>query len=156
MAVNLKALSRFDSVSASNAGAWITIQDLENNPSELQIHLLGTDSDEWRALDHSEANLRMRANHRAGKPITLTSEQIEEKALRRIASVTKDWKGFPDESGNAAGCTPEAAYQVYKAFPHIARQVTDFVLEPANFGKDGEKVANPFDADAHLAEVGKF
>ena len=155
MAVNLKALSKFDSVTASNAGAWLIILDLDGNPSDLQIQLLGTDSDEWRALDHSEANLRMRAQQRAGKPFTLTSEQIEEKALRRISNVTKAWKGIPSEDGTDAPCTPENAYQVYKSLPHIARQVTDFILDPANFGKEGEKAASPFNADAHVAEVGK-
>jgi hypothetical protein len=88
----------------------------------------------------------------SGKPVEMTSEQIEEIGLKRLARVTVRWEGFRDEHGNPAECNTANAYELYKAMPHIARQVEEFVLDPANFGQEGEKV-EPLTAETYMAAV---
>ena len=85
----------------------------------------------------------------------MTSEQIEEIGLKRLARVTVRWEGFRDEHGNPAECNTANAYELYKAMPHIARQVEEFVLDPANFGQEGEKV-EPLTAETYMAAVAKL
>ncbi len=152
MAVNFSDLSDFDTVADANKGACLVLLDKRRQPTNKKIWLLGTDSQQWRQMEHTEANLRMNAAQRAGKPLKMSSEQIEEIGLKRLARVTVQWEGFNDEHGNQAVCDASSAYEVYKALPHIARQVEDFVLDPANFGQDGEKEA-PLTVEKYLGEI---
>ena len=150
--INFSDLSDFDTVADANKGACLVLLNKQRQPTDKKIYLLGTDSVEWRKMEHSDANLRMRAVRKSGKPVEMTSEQIEEIGLKRLARVTVRWEGFRDEHDNAAECNTANAYELYKAMPHIARQVEEFVLDPANFGQEGEKV-EPLTAETYMAAV---
>ena len=152
MAINFGNLSEFDTVTDANKGACLTLLDKLGNPTNKKIWLLGTDSEQWRRMEHSDANQRMRAAQRSGKALKFTSEQIEEIGLRRLSAVTIKWEGFVDEHGNPAACDAASAYELYTAVPHIARQVENFVMDPANFGQEGEK-QTPLTVESDLSEV---
>jgi hypothetical protein len=152
MSVKISELSDFDTVTDANKGAWLTLLSKSGQPTSKRVKLLGTDSEQWRQAEHSDANLRIQAVKRAGKQLNLKSEQIEEIGLRRLSRVTIEWEGFSDESGNPAPCTPENVFAVYRALPLVARQVEDFVIDPANFGQEGEKLA-PMTAEGYMAEI---
>lgn len=152
MAIKFSDLSDFDTVADANKGACLTLLNKLGNPTDKKIWLLGTDSNEWRNMEHSDANLRMKAAQKSGKAIKFTSEQIEEIGLRRLAAVTIKWEGFVDESGNPAICNKENAFALFSAMPHIARQVENFVLDPANFGQEGEK-QSPLTVESYMGEI---
>jgi hypothetical protein len=148
MAINFGALSALDTITEANRGSWLTLLDKHKQPSGVRLKLLGTDSDEWRRMDHSDANQRIRAAQKAGKLITLSSEQIEEMELTRLARVTIEWEGIPDESGGIAPCNPTNAYAFYKAFPDAVRQVQKFL-------QDGAQEDVSFGVDAYMGSIAK-
>ncbi len=148
MAINFGALSALDTISEANRGSWLTLLDKHKQPSGVRLKLLGTDSDEWRRLDHSDANQRIRAAQKAGKLVTLSSEQIEEMELQRLSLITIEWEGIPDESGGPAPCNPTNAYAFYKAFPDAVRQAQKFL-------QDGAQEDVGFGVDAYMGSIAK-
>lgn len=156
MAIRFDELSDLDVVTGANAGAWLTLLDVNGNPTKRRLKLLGTNSEIWRNGNYKEANLRQKALQKAGKPHNPTAQETEELIRKRVVGVTVDWDGFPDESGGNAPFTPESVYALYshpKVGPHVFPQALDFILDPANFGEAGEKEANPLDPVGRMAEV---
>lgn len=156
MAINFLDLPEFDAVSPANEGAWLTLLDVNGNPTKRKLKLLGTNSDVWRKGNYKESNLRQKALQKTGKPHNPSAEETEELIRKRLVEVTVAWEGFPDGSGGDAPCTAENVHALYsdaRVGPHIFAQALDFVLDPANFGQGGEKEANPLDPSARMQEV---
>lgn len=158
MAVNFNDLSEFDNVSPANAGAWLTLLDINEQPTKKRLKLLGVNSEVWRSDTYSDSNQRQRALAKSGKPYTPTAEETEEMLRKRVAKVCVEWDGFTDDAGGPAPCTRENVYAVLKhpkVGMHIFNQALEFILDPANHGETGEKVADPRDPATRMGEVGK-
>jgi hypothetical protein len=137
MPVSLTTLQKdFDTVSTANQGAWLTLLDINDEPTKQRVFLLGTDSAEYRKLDDADGDAQLAKAGKRGRMGTLTMQQIRARNIKKLAVVTKDWEGFiDDETGQKAECNLTNVAAVYGGFPHIYRQVDEFVNEPSNFGK---------------------
>ena len=152
--INFGALSALDTVSKSNAGAWMVVLTPRKQPTQIELLLQGRDSDRAKRIEFKDSNLYIEAT-RKGKGATIPeAETLYEKALWELAYLTKDWKGVPGKDGDAE-CTPENAYAFYKAFPDVFRQADLFVGDPANYGEQGEIQLSIFDPKIYAEELAK-
>ena len=74
--INFSDLSDFDTVADANKGACLVLLNKQRQPTDKKIYLLGTDSVEWRKMEHSDANLRMRAVRKSGKPVEMIGREM--------------------------------------------------------------------------------
>lgn len=156
MAVNFDDLSEFDAVTPANAGAWLTLLDVNDKPTKRRMKLLGVNSEVWQSDNYSDANQRQRAIQKTGKAIIETTEQAEERLRKRVAKMCVTWEGFSDEGGGLAPCTKENVYAVLshpKVGKLIFNQALEFILEPSNHGDAGEKAADPRLPEVRMGEI---
>ncbi len=102
MAVNIKALSKFDSVTLANQGAWLTLLDTAGKLTEQKIKLLGPHSTVWQKGLYKDDNLARKAAEEAGRAYRESREEREEDFLKRMIDITAEWQGFPDDTGGDA------------------------------------------------------
>ncbi|CDH43851.1 hypothetical protein [Candidatus Contendibacter odensensis] len=128
-------LPDFDTVSASDAGATLTLvredngaiaRDKDGNPITLTV--LGSDSAQYRKAQQKNLNRRL-----AKRTVKVTAEELEAEALDILASATVAWSGFFDGIGDPIPCTPGNALDLYKSYPSIREQADRFVSDRANF-----------------------
>lgn len=96
----------------------------------MEVTVVGTDSDEWRARERAIANKRI-ANF-GKKPVT--AEELETDNLLNLVACIKSWRGMV-LNGQEIPCTDEHKLALLKRLPHLRRQVDNFVGNSANFLK---------------------
>lgn len=158
MSVNFDDLSAFDTVTPANSGAWLTLKDAQDTPTNRRLKLLGVNSDVWQSDNYSDADQRQRALAKGGKPVLESARQSDDRYKKRVAKMCIAWEGFKDEAGNDAPCTKENVYAVL-THPRIGllvfAQALEFILDPANFGESGEKHPDPRQPEEQLAAIAK-
>jgi len=156
MSVNFSDLTVFDTVTPANSGAWLTLLDGQENPTNKQIKLLGANSEAWQNDQYTDSEQRRRVLTKTGKPQVLSVKQQEDVIRKRVAKVAVEWRGFNDEQGQPVPCTYDNVYAVLshpKIGPLIFEQALTFILDPANYGEAGDKLPNPIGIEARADEI---
>lgn len=135
------ALDALDTLTASEAGAAMTVRDLDGRPMkdaqgvELSITLLGPDSSTYRRMMREQVVKRMNATaDGTPKPDADTVQaNAESDAIELMAACTMRWQGFNDRAGEPIPCTRQAAEALYRRYPVIREQVDGFIFHRKNF-----------------------
>ncbi|AGH31827.1 hypothetical protein SLPG_00033 [Salicola phage CGphi29] len=127
-------LKQFDTVGASNQGAWLHLQLPDNGgpayldeaqKKPLRLKIKGPDSDEWTAFQRKAAKKNQ--------------DELEEDDNASVdadlfARMTLDTENIPDESGEGTrGKSYDELYQLYLDYKDIRIQALRFVLKRSNF-----------------------
>lgn len=110
----------FDTCGPANAGAWLTLNAPDGQPTPFKLKLAGEDSDRFREMRHEIANRRLLARKS-------TAELLESQALDLLAACTLDWEGIEGE------CTFANARALYAQYPEAARQADRFIGDHRNY-----------------------
>jgi hypothetical protein len=127
-------LDALDVRTGANAGFWLTLRDpVTNKPLPAKLHLLGMDSDKYKAKGH-ELQRRRQQELAADDKTRLTPEQIEARTGELLAAVTVGWSGLRRKGGGEFEYTGEArARELYQGWPWIYEQAHAAVLDRGNF-----------------------
>jgi hypothetical protein len=144
---------QFDTVAGSNAGAFLHLESpstgspayvtgSDGEPDEkraIGINLYGPDAKEFRSLTRARAAKMIK--QRAGKmdlkkmsldQITAFVLDGEKTTLMDAVDATLGWSEISID-GEYVQYSQENAIRLYKRYPEILRQVTEFQKEAANF-----------------------
>jgi len=143
----------FDTVSASEAGAWLHLTNLRTNSPAyvtgkdstpdmsrpMRINLIGMDA------PASKANARKRATdilkRRGGKmdfakmspaQIGAVIDEGQEGIIQTAVDQTIGWENLSLD-GKPVEFSEEAAFAIYRKYPSILDEVTEFLKDRANF-----------------------
>jgi hypothetical protein len=129
-------LPAIDTKTRSEKGVPMLVRRLDgsiltNSKSQnVEIVLLGPDSDTYRAM--SRAQIRKRVNAvSAGKDPA--PEEEERDIIAFLVAITKGWTGVLDKAGEPIPFSPEAAQKLYEGYPVIRDQVDQFTARRENF-----------------------
>lgn len=100
---------------------------LKDGEEPVTITLVGADSQQYRDVQRSFQNARLRD---ARKPVT--AEQLETQATATLAACTLGWSGI-ELDGQKLDCTVPNAKRLYARLPWLREQVDAFISERANF-----------------------
>jgi hypothetical protein len=136
-------LSAFDTVSGSSRGAEVQLTDLKTGaPMDVFIKVLGTDSEEWRAVDNEWRNRRLKIAFKAQRSAVrdadiLTAEQSIAQGIRMLTAVTVGWRTGDTQTisyrGEELACNPINVERIYTELPAVRQQVDEFIGDIANF-----------------------
>lgn len=131
-------LSQYDSKKFADEGAKLELALPDGTPvftdeegeERATITLLGQDSKTFTALTHNKNQARLKRGAR--RAARISTRELEEDALDLAVACTRDWN-LPPWDGERLECTAANARKVYKAFPWILDQVSDFIVDRSNF-----------------------
>ena len=143
----------FDTVSASEAGAWLHLTNLrtaapahvtgkdgvQDMTKPMRINLIGMDAPAYVAKDRKRSTSALK-RHRGKMDMSKMSEaQIgalidegQETILRTAVDATIGWENISLD-GKPVDFSEESAFAVYRKYPSILREVTAFLKEMSNF-----------------------
>lgn len=131
-------LSIFDSVTHANEGAeLVLLHPITQEETDVKIRLLGSDSDEYRALSKKRfEQMQRKAKMLKGKNKAneIDLDEAEEQAHDLLARMTVSWEGV-EEDGQAVHCSVDNAKMIYGKYPTIREQVEKFIADRSNFIK---------------------
>ena len=143
----------FDTVSASEAGAWLHLTNLrtdapayvtdENgvpNPTKpMRINLIGTDAPASKAKARKRTAALLK--RRGGKmdfakmspaQIGAVIDEGQEGILQTAVDQTIGWENLSLD-GKPVEFSEEAAFAIYRKYPSVLKEVTEFLDEMSNF-----------------------
>jgi len=143
----------FNTEESSAEGTWMVVNDLQNNPLDAQIKVLGPDSKEAASIDIEAERENSRklgdmfasraagaATKKAEAPLPVDKEATErvERDVARAIRLTKDWKniswGKDELKFDKANAT-----MLYTKVPMIREQVLEYYKYRSNFIKPEPK-----------------
>lgn len=119
-------ITKFNTVQACEEGAWVTILDFDEIPTDIEFKVVGIDSKKFK----ERVNLLTRKNEGKSKQDMV---KLEEDTIRLLASITLDWKGVEDSEGKVIEFTLDAVENVYRNSPWISEQIIEFAKSRRNF-----------------------
>jgi len=128
-------LSDLDLAAAADRGSEMTLTHpvsgapLLSDGQPVTIHLLGSDSREWRA---AVADMHDRQNNTK----RLSVGAIETRTIELLARVTRGWSGVV-WGGEPLPFSSDNAKMLYRERPWVREQVDAFVGHRGNFFKGG-------------------
>lgn len=130
-------LSSLDTVAGANAGVDVQLRHpATGDDLGITIHVLGRDSDTFKAVETRQLTQRMERVRRSGRNTNaFTPEQANEDAIELLASSTTGWSDNFVVDGKPMPFSVAAAEQIYARFPWIREQVDQAVGDRANFTK---------------------
>lgn len=125
-------LKQFDTVSASEEGAWlhlcspgtdekVYVDDKRKKP--LRIKLKGPDCDAWTSFQRKAIKGQGKKDDRSPEDVALEDSKL-------FAKMTLAWENMPAEVGE---CTYENAIKLYLNYKDIRMQALRFVMSQENF-----------------------
>lgn len=125
------SFTSLNSIDGANAGARMTIVDVEGNPTSNWLHVLGMDSQSYQ-----KARRIMRRNifsviETKGEEHKKTDEYSEfsiKEQLRLQASLVTEWS-FDEK------CTIDNLVALFTQAPYVGEQVDEFVSKRSRFAK---------------------
>lgn len=114
-----------------------------NNPktgekTDMVLHCVGTDSEQFKAIDRALAKKRMLDAQKKGgmKRVIQQADfaDIEEDDCQRLAACITGWKNIFENDAELE-YSQKNCIHILKEYPWIKDQVTEFVSERANFIK---------------------
>lgn len=135
----MNILKQFDTVSASEEGAWLHLcapgtntkvysDDAKKKP--LRIKLKGPDSDEWTSFQRKAMTKGKNAANQDQEEKSQSEIALEDAQL--FAKMTVGWENMPTEVGDL---TQENAVKLYLNYKDIRMQALRFVMSQENFTK---------------------
>jgi hypothetical protein len=108
------------------------LKDKDGNP--VTLHLLGPDSDKYRAMTRAQVRKRFSrmSTADAGKD---TFAEDEADALAILVACTVGWSGINTTKGEPIPCDADTVRALYTNFPAIRDQADVFMATRANFTK---------------------
>lgn len=119
--------SGFGSVDDQNLGHDVNILRLDGAESGMTIRVAGPDSDRRKQFARQHINARLKA----GKPVEMTAESVEEDGIKELVAAVISWsfpKGF-----DGPKCTHENVRKIFETHPYIRRQVAAAADNLVNF-----------------------
>jgi len=114
---------------AHAAGAECNILNpLTNEPTDVFIKIMGSDSKEWRAAKKVQTSQILRAKSQS-KEESLDFDKMDVEAL---VSVTLDWRGIVKD-GEDYKFTRANARKLYEDAPSVVTQLLEFLSSGENF-----------------------
>lgn len=105
---------------------------LDDSGERMWIAVRSLDSDEYRSVERELIDERLKRAASAGKvDQTITAEEVERRALDRLARCTSDWS--IQLGGECPALTLESALALYRDYPWIAEQVAKVIEDRAAF-----------------------
>jgi hypothetical protein len=135
----MSLLSIFDTESASNAGAELTLlhpvtkEPVEFKGKPITIRLLGPDSDVYTKHIQSKAREARRNAAKGKKEADLDFEKLKREASELYAAMTIGWDNMPGDDGKQLEFSRDAAVKLYITYKDIRTQVGDFIGSSENF-----------------------
>lgn len=127
-------LSNFDVVAAAGNARTIEIFDPHDNPTDITISVLGTDSDTYRTKER-ELQSRKRGKKRLEE---LTDFQAQERnVITCMAHCTTAWTNVY-EDGEPLECNTLNARRIYEKYPWLREQVIEAMRDRAEFLGEAE------------------
>lgn len=129
----MNILKQFDTVSASEEGAWLHLcapgtdeKVYADNKKEqpLRIKLKGPDCDVWTSFQ------RKAMKSQGSKKDDRSPDEIAFEDAKLFAKMTIAWENMPAEVGE---CTTENAIKLYRDYKDIRMQALRFVMPQENF-----------------------
>lgn len=123
-------LKQFDTVSASEEGAWLHLRSPgtdervyngKNKP--LRIKLKGPDCDAWTSFQRKAMKGQGKKDDRSLEDVALEDSKL-------FAKMTLAWENMPAEVGE---CNYENAIKLYLNYKDIRMQALRFVVAQENF-----------------------
>lgn len=129
----MNVLKQFDTVAASEEGAWlhlcapgtdekVYVDDKQKQP--LRVKLKGPDCDVWTAFQ------RKAMKSQGSKKDDRSPEDIALEDSKLFAKMTTSWENMPEDVG---ACTYENAIKLYMSYKDIRMQALRFVMNQENF-----------------------
>lgn len=114
--------------------AWlILLHPTTGLPTDIRIHLVGTDSARYRDYERKISNRRLKQSLRRGGPRHIvTREELDEEAIDMFVTCTLEWENMV-EKGKEQECTPENVKRIYTENLWIREQVDAFIGDRSNF-----------------------
>lgn len=107
-------------------GAWLDVIDPRTEKKHgLRLHLVGSDSDTYRAAEAELYEARIKARQAKVEPNEAYDELVE-----KLVKCTKGWEGVEDEFTRAK------VRELYRKSPPVFNQVSTFIEDRANFYRD--------------------
>ena len=135
----MSILSLFDTESASNQGAELTLlhpstkEPVEFKGKPITIRLLGPDSDVYTKHIQSKARESRRNAAKGKKDSDIDFDKLKREAAELYAAMTISWNNMPGDDGKTLEFSREAAVKLYLSYKDIRVQVGDFIGDSANF-----------------------
>lgn len=136
------SLAPIDTQTGSNAGATLTVLNLDGTPllnskgEEHTLLLLGPDSTVYQRAVHAQTQRRMQAAAAAaerGEKLQADPEEARADAIEVLARCTRGGAGFLDGKGEPIEINQDTARVLYSRFPTIFEQADNFITRRANF-----------------------
>lgn len=133
-------LSYLNTVDKSEEGVWMPVLDLDGNPLDTEILLLGPDSMEaTKIANEVQKDVYKRIAESAGKGAkNVQEEDLVGEQIDQAVRITKGWKNLqwdgPELPFNHAN-----AVMLYTQSPIIREQALRFYRDRSNFTKSGSK-----------------
>lgn len=127
----------FDTSTASEQGQEFEVMHPLNGPTGMFLRLKGTHSEQ------TKTELKRIANRAKAARAGTVRKDDEDEGARFLASITLGWRSEDKEGkprpvtleGQELPFSTENAFKVYKKYPLVAEQVSNFVFNAANFLK---------------------
>lgn len=120
-------IGNFDSRTAAEEGSVLTVtHPVNGKDTDMKITLLGMDSDTAKSFQHENSNKRFKKGQK------MTSEEVDEAALKLLALLTRGWENVTLK-GEPLPCNPHNARLIYGAYPWLKEQVDTFVNDRSNY-----------------------
>lgn len=132
--------AQIDTKTLAETGVEMPVRLLDGKPliartgEPVSITLLGSDSNQYRAL--TRAQVRKRMEQLAGGNRTLTDADMDEndrEVLDVLVACTVGWKAVLDTSGTPIPFDADNVRKLYVAYPVVREQVEAFISNRANF-----------------------
>lgn len=107
----------------------ITREPLEIDGVPVTVTMVGPDSAEWRAVQRSIVDRRLK-----DRKASVSAEEIEAEAIRALAACIKAWTGMR-LNGVDLECNEANKTMVLVKLPHFRRQIDEFLAHSENFLK---------------------
>lgn len=122
-------LSKSDTSKLSNQGVDLNILDVDGEPTDITITLLGMDSDAIKKHSREESRRLIKTSAASRKNMDVDLEYS-----KRLAVCTIAWENvcFGDDVPSIP-CTYRYALELYSDYPFIRDQVAEFAENRANF-----------------------
>lgn len=133
-------LSDFDTIAASDEGAWLSLQNpktlttlVDKEGKESRIRLAGIDSEIYKTGQRKAQNRRL-SIPRGRRNQNMTAEELDAEALDLLVACTLEFENIQVDK-KEMDATPANVRVVYTRFPWIREQVDQFIADRGNFLK---------------------
>lgn len=125
-------LSALDTARGAEQGFTIQLRDPAGNATDMEITVLGAESDAYVAKEREILRRRQKEAERGRKYKLPALEEIEADALELMVVVTTGWTNI-ELDGQAVPFNADSARMLYKRFRWIREQVDAAISDRANF-----------------------